>query len=393
MIHFIQHGLVDRHSHFFGETLGYLDAAKKLNVPIQVWTHVNCEEDIVSLLDAKAVFPYIPDALIDSDPVSSELSAYLIFGGGFASALAKFLSPKVDAGDWVFVAYASQIEAYAVALWLQSMPAHRHPRVVLFCHRPELVWKIDRQRKKVAGNPAFWRFTGQTLKRMGVQARVQVFSADNKLLEYLAWASGLKTQKTGLPSPYFLPLDLALKQKKQFDIGFMGEYRPERGRDLMLALIAAIDAQRPGFKYLLQVHHAHEKDEALAALHAMGFGGDVTILPGKVEPDVFVKHITQTRLMVLPYFPDRYRMRTSGVLSECTAYGTPCVVPSQTWLSDQVETGAAAGRVFEAWTAESITQATLAAFDQIEQLAHQAALVAADWREKNCATEVLNRLQ
>ena len=392
MIHFIQHGLVDRHSHFFGETLGYLEAAKKMNLPIQVWTHTKCEPEIVSKLNAQAIFPHIPDASFESDPLSSELTSYLIAGGAFASTLAKHLSPVVKSDDWVFIAYASQNEAYAVAIWLQSLPAQQHPRVILFCHRPELIWKIDGRRDKVSGYPSFWRFAGQLLTRIGAQDRVKILAPDPRLLQFIAWASGLKTQKTGLPSPYFLPVSEALTQKKQFDIGFMGEFRPERGRDLMLTLIADIDKKRPGFEFLLQVHHAHQKDEAISALREMGFNGRVTILPGKVDPEVFVKHITQTRLMVLPYFPDRYRLRSSGVLSECTAYGTPCVVPAQTWLSDQVETGAAAGTVFEKWTLESIAQATFEAIDQIEPLTHQAALKAADWREKNCARDVLKHL-
>ena len=391
MIHFIQHGLVDRHSHFFGETWGYLDAAKHLNLPIQVWTHIDCEQGIVSKLKARAIFPHIPDALIESDPLSLELTNYLIFGGAFASTLAKCLTPVVTSDDWVFIAYASQNEAYAVALWLQSLPAHQHPRVLLFCHRPELHWKLDSQRDKVAANPSFWRFAGQLLTRIGAKERVKILAPDQRLLQFIAWASGLKTQITGLPTPYFLPVSEALTAKKPFDIGFMGEFRPERGRDLVLKLITQIDKKRPGFEFLLQVHHVHQKDEAIKSLQEMGFGGRVTILPGKVEPEVFVKHITQTRLMVLPYFPDRYRLRSSGVLSECTAYGTPCVVPANTWLSDQVETGAAAGTVFEQWTLESIAQATFEGIDQIETLTRQAALKAADWREKNCAADVLKR--
>jgi len=392
MLHFIQHGLVDIHSHFFGETLGYLDAAQNLNCPIQVWVHAKCAPAIALRVNGKAVFTYIPDAIIDSDPVSAELSSYLVFGADFANSLMKYISPGITRDDCILIPYASQIEAYAVALWLQSLPASQRPSVTLFCHRPELIWKIDSQREKVSANASFWRFAGNLLTKIGAHDRVKILGSDHKLLHFMGSASGLKTQKTGLPTPYFLPVSEALAQKKPFDIGLMGEFRPERGCDLMLTLIAEIEKKRPGFEFLLQVLHEHQKDEALKSLRAMGFAGRVTILPGKVTPDVFVRHITQTRLMVLPYYPDRYRVRSSGVLSECTAYGTPCVVPAQTWLSDQVETGAAAGTVFEQWTSESIAQATFEALDQMERLSHQAALKAADWREKNCAMDVLKRL-
>ncbi len=393
MIHFIQHGLRDKHSHFFGETLGFVQAAKTLKRDLQVWVHARCETQIVNTLGAQAVFPVQTDATVDSDPVSAELTSFILGATSFGGVLSKSLSPIICAADWVFVAYGSQNEAYGLALWMQSLAPEKRPQVALFCHRPELRWKVDASRNMVSANASFWRFSALMFDKIGAKDHLHLFAPDAHLASALRKASQLPVHTTGLSTPYFLSPAQAVATPKRFDIGLIGEFRPERGSGLIPDLLAALDARRPGLRYALQLRQPGERETVQQQLAERGFAGDLYFLPDTMlEPAAFARLIPQMRLMVLPYFPDRYRMRSSGVLSECIAYATPCVVPAGTWLSDQVQSGAGVGSVFADWSADAICTATVQALDQLDTLAESAQKKMLPWRQQNCARAMLERL-
>lgn len=393
MIHFIQHGLRDKHSHFYGETLGFVQAAKELKRDLQVWTHAQCEPQIVENFKARAVFPLQTDGVVDKDPVSSELSSYIVGAAAFASTLGKFLTPDITADDWVFVAYASQNEAYALALWMQTLSAEKRPRLALFCHRPELNWNVDPQREKVSANASFWRFAALMLEKIGAKDRLQVFAPDPRLAEFLGWASGLAVGAAGLSTPYFLTPAQALAAPKRYDIGLIGEFRAERGSEMIPELMVALDRLRPGMRYVLQLTDSAEEQALKNKLADQGFKGSLSVLANNhLEPAEFARLVAQVRLMILPYHPQRYRMRSSGVLSECIAYAIPCVVPSGTWLGDQLKDRLAAGEAFEGWTSDAVCTATVLAFDALDTLTETAEEKMLPWRQRNCARAMLDRL-
>jgi len=393
VIHFIQHGLRDRHSHFYGETLGFIQAARDLKRELKVWVHAKCDPGLVEICQAEAVFPLQTDVLLDPDPVTRELSTYILGATTFAGVLSQHLSPLIKADDWVFVAYAAQNEAYGLALWMQTLPPQKRPRVAIFCHRPELSWSVDAQRDKVVANGAFWRFAALTFDKIGAKDRVQVFAPDTRLADILGRASGLNVKATGISTPYFFSPEQALAVPKRFDIGLIGEFRAERGSSIIPDLMVALDRQRPGLRYALQLRLPSERELVQQQLTDKGFAGDLHFLTGTMlEPVDFARKIAQMRLMVLPYYPERYRIRSSGVLSECIAYGTPCVVPAQTWLGDHVQSGAGAGVVFAEWTAQDIGAATLQALDQLDALTLAAQEKMLPWRQHNCARAMLERL-
>ena len=393
MIHFIQHGLRDMHSHFYGETLGFVQAAKELKRDLQVWTHARCEPQIVEAFKARAVFPLQTDGVVDSDPVSSELSSYIVGAAAFASTLGKFLTPDITADDWVYVAYASQNEVYAVASWMQTLSAEKRPRLALFCHRPELKWSVDPHRETVSANASFWRFAARMLEQIGAKDRVQVFAPDLRLVEFLGWASGLKVSAAGISTPYFLTPAQALSSPKRFDIGLIGEFRAERGSEIIPDLMIALDRLRPGMRYVLQLTDSTEQEAVQKKLADQGFMGSLSAIANNhLETAEFARLIAQVRLMVLPYHPQRYRMRSSGVLSECIAYATPCVVPSSTWLGDQLKDRFAAGEAFDGWTSDAVCSATVRAFDALDALTKTAEEKMLPWRQRNCARAMLERL-
>jgi len=61
------------------------------------------------------------------------------------------------------------------------------------------------------------------------------------------------------------------------------------------------------------------------------------VIEGALENEDFLRLFTRSQIVVLPYTPDAFSERTSGLLIDALYFGLPCVVIRGTWLSDIVE--------------------------------------------------------
>jgi glycosyltransferase involved in cell wall biosynthesis len=391
-VHVLQHGLEDMHSHYYGESVHLQKAIEAMGAQCLLYTYSGCEPALLKSLNGRPIFPHPPDRGFDPDPVSKELSSFLVCGPAFGTALVQHLPRQFAPDDWVLVPYASHIEAYGLGLWLNGIPVDARPKVALFCHRPELGWKMDEAREKIQANASFWRVSGRQMVHALGADRCVLATGDARLAHFLGEFSTMKTVVSGLATAYFLSPEEVSRRGRDVDIGMMGEYRPERGKKLVPQTLAQIDRLQPGLSYRVQIHTPEDKAELLSELKSLGFQGRLEVADGMLSPQQFDHLLAGSRLVVLPYLFQRYAMRTSGVLSQATAYGIPCVVPAQTWLSDVVDSGQAAGQVFDSWTAPSVAAATVAAWQQLPALTAKAAALADPWRLKNSAASVITNM-
>ncbi|MCG5510655.1 glycosyltransferase [Ectothiorhodospira lacustris] len=64
---------------------------------------------------------------------------------------------------------------------------------------------------------------------------------------------------------------------------------------------------------------------------------DVRVIPDNLSEADFQNLIQNCDLLVLPYMPDGFRKRTSGILIDAMYFGVPVVVCAGTWLADIVD--------------------------------------------------------
>jgi glycosyltransferase involved in cell wall biosynthesis len=391
-VHVLQHGLEDMHSHYYGESLHLKKAIEDMGAECALYVYTGCEAALVKELNAKPIFRYPADQGFDPDPLSKELSTFVVCGAAFAEALSKHLPQQFAADEWILVPYTTQVEAYGMGMWLNSIPKGTRPKVMLFCHRPELAWRADVSRLKMQANSSFWRWSGHLMAKAVGPDNVKLATGDVRLADFLCQFSTLKTMVSGLATAYFLGPQEQSTLPKDVDVGIVGEFRPERGRHIVAETLAETDRLRPGLTYRIQVMNASDATELRAQLAGLGFQGQLEVVPGTQAPLQFDAMLARCRLAVLPYMPDRYAMRTSGVFSQATAYGVPVVVPDRTWLSDAIQGGLAAGVVFDEWSAPAIARAAVQALNQLPELTALAAELAPQWRLKNSPGTVLRNM-
>ena len=149
--------------------------------------------------------------------------------------------------------------------------------------------------------------------------------------------SGVAIQVLPFPYEYREPVTAKLPNTCQ-TIAFLGDGRYEKG---LLYLLQDI-ATRKSYKYYIQ------------NLNPRGYGmKDWTYFEKSIEnlknkshvqlykkpffPDAFVRMLSKFDLVILPYLPESYDKRGSGIYVQAAQHAIPVVVAAQTWMADEVK--------------------------------------------------------
>ncbi|HEX4192024.1 MAG TPA: hypothetical protein VHY80_02960, partial [Stellaceae bacterium] len=188
-------------------------------------------------------------------------------------------------------------------------------------------------------------------------------------------------------------LALIAAQLPRVNIRMAGEFRVERGAELAIDVMLRVAAQRTGTSFGLQLTRQEEAQVVASLLKPLDAARSVCHIHwGLMEHADYLARLKQSDILLLPYQPERYALRTSGVFSEAMAYGIVTIVPDRTWMATQLQEGWGAGTVFRDWTANSIVTAAVDAIDKYGALAVKAESRAMEWRRKNCAAALLDEI-
>ena len=149
-------------------------------------------------------------------------------------------------------------------------------------------------------------------------------------------------------------------------IGFFGAQRPEKGSHLLPELISKL--LQDGYQVVL-----HDSGNLVQAKKS----ADLTVL-GYVPS--LPEEIAQCDLIVLPYHPEAYRNRGSGVVWDAIASGIPVVAPANTspgrWVAEL-----GTGKLFVLFTADDIYRAIKEVDSQYAGIAGKAFAASERWLE------------
>ncbi|HET6882011.1 MAG TPA: hypothetical protein VFI31_17725 [Pirellulales bacterium] len=169
-------------------------------------------------------------------------------------------------------------------------------------------------------------------------------------------------------------------------LAYFGEARDEKGFHWLPDLAAALadDYLLPGkAKFLIQsnVSQPQHNPRSCAALRRLKRrappGIELLALDGTLSPEDYYSLVSQADVALLPYAPEIYHSRTSGALGEALAAGAVPVVPSRTWLSDQLSRGC--GETFDDFA--GFVGAVKRVLDNFESYAAKARRRQATWLE------------
>jgi glycosyltransferase involved in cell wall biosynthesis len=175
-----------------------------------------------------------------------------------------------------------------------------------------------------------------SLWRLGLSGQARVVTNSQLLQEHY--------RNIALPPPSLVSLPIAwgelpIKSDPHRDetrILFLGGTRPEKGSKLIaISLLDMVDTFQQ-CKFIVHIPSDKRSNEN-DAKHFASLGRRVSILQGYIVRREYLTLLCQADCVVLPYDPDRYRLRTSGILIEALGFGVPVITTAGSWMASVVD--------------------------------------------------------
>jgi glycosyltransferase involved in cell wall biosynthesis len=181
-------------------------------------------------------------------------------------------------------------------------------------------------------------------------------------------------------------------------IGYLGDARPAKGFALLPALAERLLQGEPGgltlvIQCITNEYEPGVKPPGLDRLVEMAemSGAGIELVHGALTEAAYFELFRSLDLVVLPYIDRHFDEGTSNVFAEALALGKPVVVPSGTWMADQLRR-AGAGVEFRRGDGEALVAAVGEAVRGYDELAARAAATARSWREQHNPDSLVDRL-
>jgi glycosyltransferase involved in cell wall biosynthesis len=270
----------------------------------------------------------------------------------FLRMLHEHVDPVVRRDDRVLMTVATQCEARAFAAWLAELPAAKRPFLLVLFVSDRWNRKGPEER---ARQVAEFRLLAAELAARGPAAQ--------RRLLFACHTPGLQAELLSLLGTRVLlspmaELDSGIspaapRAPQTPRVAIVGGARPEKGFDLLPAIVAA-SRERTAAVFLLQLFNEQLAPEEWDALRRLATEPGVEAAHGQLDRAGYLALFAAADLMLFPYARIPYKHRPSGIFGEAVLSGLPVVVPSGTWLAEQVEMGAAAGVIYEGDTAHAV---------------------------------------
>jgi hypothetical protein len=249
--------------------------------------------------------------------------------------------------------------------WLASLSRETRPNVSVTLFEPR-AWEDS---SPVAGfYKDVWRECPEDVKRS-----VAIFARTPP-------GAAMFTTRLGIPAtlfPYALPErflttpDGAGSARDAMTVSFVGGTRRDRG----CALIPDVVKQcaETGVRFFIHVRSGLDAGFDHRTLTALGVLPQVHVEEGAMRRSALCRAIA-TSVILLPYRPDDYRWRDSGIYHEAKLLDAPILVTAGTWMADEVRS-LGNGLVIEKFSAAAVVECIARARHELPALKAAAARI------------------
>lgn len=367
----IHHRLAGFTSHHFNEAYGFGQEFARRGKRFVLLVNARAPARIVAELKAHAVL---------EDPTFRMEWSYEERSSRFVRMLHKRIDGRVRANDCVLLTISTQLEAHALTRWLQELPLRKKPWIVILFVSDR--WnrsgpdEYDRQ-------IAEFRTLKATISSLAPEdaRRVILFATTDLLARELTDLLGTNVDVAPMPLPYGDPQSYSSSKREPHlpRVVILGGTRPEKGSHLIPDIVEACRShvQTEFVVHLTNSTLTAEEFEKLATIENQP---GVTVIRHPMTLPEYNAALNDADIALFPYEVIPYRKRGSGVFAEAVAFSKPVVVTRGTWMAEQIESGRAAGTIFEELQPDSIARAIARCITDLESLQQSAQSLSSAWR-------------
>ena len=360
---------------------GIVREIRDRGIETRVLAFAGIEPALQADLEAEPFFRAHTHCKPDDDPISGWLNS---FDAVFRVTI-EDLSRLDDVGpdDAFLWSSGEAAQLKAMLRWLHGLAPERRPRVVFdlgqdpgmdIDARPEgtLYQTRDPRHDPTA---ILYRFTAGDLAGIDLD-RFRLVTMGGAAST--AYGILLKTPVGPLPmaQPESRP-PVSRAGRRPITVACLGHQRPEKGFHLLPEICRRLLIAHPEVRILIHNGVPHEQPVPHGELKRMAAEDNrIEVRHGPTDQAGWAALLDAADLMLCPYSPERYRLRSSGICIESIAAGIPLVVPSGTYLEREMREFGAAGASFDQPELATIVRAiglVLANFDDLATTCHAAA--------------------
>jgi glycosyltransferase involved in cell wall biosynthesis len=274
---------------------------------------------------------------------------------------------RLSDDDILFFPYVNLAEVMGLARWRRQ--CRITPRTVLLFRRD-----LDEQgTDSSVGARAGYTLLRQALADLHAEhgSHIRLFTdSDNLTEEY-----GQTLHRRFQTAP--IPVDPRLSSVRNEDsrgcvtLLYLGDARTEKGYTQLPRIASVLkDELAAGHVRMVLQSNFNVPDGEPGIAAARDFLGkvpNVHLFRDPITEEIYNDHLRAADIVLLPYQPERYVSRTSGILAEAICAGVPAVAPQGTWLSEQIRRHGA-GVVYDASDRDGAPNAVVDALRSLDEL-------------------------
>jgi len=250
----------------------------------------------------------------------------------------------------VVVPAISQNQVYGLIRYLLSLPSYALPKVV--CHlmfTPSWTpWGRNGRLGEDYYREAF-------LLAGGLIDTSLFFTTENdELAKVYRQEFRINTTILPIPLPVFWPTQTKTKKVR---LGFFGYSKTEKGFHLLPEAIDICRAKQLPVEFIVQIQHSNWERETIATERQLRRMPDVELIEGTMSNADYAHKTNAVDVTLLPYDPERFGPRGSGIFTEAVAAGRPIIAAQGIYAATSIKRGEAEGEIFSPYGAAALATA------------------------------------
>jgi glycosyltransferase involved in cell wall biosynthesis len=382
---FLQNGLYSAHGHWLPEVKAWRKATMDAGMEWHCFAHTDLLPDLVQEAGAKPVIPFLPGQVRRGLSPIHRLEAFMDGAERLPAILKKHYPGEPRSSDVLYVGYATDVEMIGVARWLQGLKADRRPKVAFVIHHPSHEWKVNVNDLSIQGDAHRWIYAAEQLSNSSPNIRFfGVIPALSKELSKVMRVPFSTISFNCPTSEEFNPDDI----QPSHHVGILGGSRTEQGVAHYPAILRALKSLRPELRVLLQAQPGRQEQALRDIWKKDGTDGMVSMFSNTGTAVDHLRRIASCHLILLPYLPEYYCLRGSGIFWDSSSVGRPVIASAQTSMGRMILAGLSSGLVFPRMDPSGIAETVCDGLSRINNLGRQAMDLRLGWRRR-LSTEFL----
>lgn len=250
----------------------------------------------------------------------------------------------------IVVPAISQNQIYGLIRYLQSLPPYALPKVVAhLMFTPS--WTPWGSNGKL-GESYYRRAFLLADKLIGTSL---FFTTENDALaEVYRHEFQINTTILPIALPVFW---LPQTKAKKVRLGFFGYSKTEKGFHLLPEAIEICRAKQLPVQFVVQIQHSNWEKATIAAERQLRRMPDVELIDRTMGNSEYAERTNAVDVTLLPYDPERFGPRGSGIFTEAVAAGRPIIAAQGIYAATSIEQGEAEGEIFAPYEAAALAAA------------------------------------